>query len=232
MGKQDLMKVKSENYDFYLEKGSAAERDIQEIVALQEEAYKAIASLFDLKEPFRINYFLLGSAEEVGNMYGELYGDFEPCNGFASAPNNIYAVYNEAVKCVGPHEDAHILSYRVNKPGSVFVREGLAMYFDEFWWGKPNQQWVKEFMADGSYVSPGCLLRDEAFYALSDALTYPIAGSFTAFLIKTFGKDKYLQLYKYQGSDFAGEMAKTYHCLPEGLEPEFKKYIAKYGGRG
>lgn len=225
MGKQDFIKIESDNYNFYIKKDSVAERDIEDIIALQEESYQAIVSLFDLKEPFKINYFLLDDATEVGNIYGELYGDYEPCNGFADSPNNIYAVYNETVKCVGPHEDAHILSYRVNKPGSVFIREGLAMYFDEFWWGKPNRQWVREFLEDGSFVSIDKLLNDDNFYALSDALTYPIAGAFTEFLIKTFGEKNYLEFYQYQGTDFPAEIARVYHRSLPDLEAVFKEFV-------
>jgi len=31
-------------------------------------------------------------------------------------PNEIYAVYNDKVKCIGFHEDAHIISYNIAVP--------------------------------------------------------------------------------------------------------------------
>ena len=76
---------------------------------------------------FQINYYLL----ETPKLVGKMYGDNVPCNGFANPPNETYAVYNEKVKYIGYYEDAHIISYILNKPQSVFLREGLAMYFDK-----------------------------------------------------------------------------------------------------
>lgn len=220
-----FIRAESEHYNFYVKEASLAEREIAEIIEVQECAYRAISDLLDLKEAFKISYYLFDTAEEVGNVYGELYGDFEPCNGFASAPDKIYAVYNERIKCIGPHEDAHILSYKVNKPCSVFIREGLAMFFDESWWGRANKLWVKDFLQNGSYVSLGCLLNDEHFYEFPDALSYPTAGAFTEFLIQSFGKDKYLAFYRYQGTDFAAELLRIYEHSLSDLEAQFKEHV-------
>jgi len=72
--------------------------------------------------------------------------DFYYINRFANHPDEIYAVYNGEIKCIGYHEDANILSYTTNRPKSNFIREGLAMYFDKFWWDKTNEEWVLLFL--------------------------------------------------------------------------------------
>ena len=100
---------------------------------------------------------------DTPDLVGEIYGDNEPCNGFASPPDSIYAVYNEEVKCIGPHEDAHLISYTINRPKSMFIREGLAMFFDKFWWGKTNEDWVKSFLHDNRYIDINQLLLDNIF---------------------------------------------------------------------
>ena len=92
----------TEHYIFRYGAGTAAERDIEKIAALQESCFSHICAVLGLTPDFRIEYFLCDSPEEVGRICG----DDEPCNGFADLPNRIYAVYNDAVQCVGFHEDA------------------------------------------------------------------------------------------------------------------------------
>lgn len=154
-------------------------------------------------------------------MVGEIYGDNEPCNGFANPPNEIYAVYNDEIKCIGHHEDAHILSYIINRPSSGFIREGLAMYFDKYWWGKKNEQWVQEFLNEGKYISVERLLSDDVFYEYSDAVTYPIAGAFTKFLIDTYGIKKYILLYSYISKDFLKRFKEVYLKEMKDIEEDF-----------
>lgn len=124
-----LTKYASEHYDFHYVIGSNAERDIKKIVMIQENCFEDICKFLNVYPTFKIQYFLL----ETPELVGEIYGDHDPCNGVANPPNEIYAVYNKKVKCIGYHEDAHIISYLINRPYSNFIREGLAMYFDKTW---------------------------------------------------------------------------------------------------
>ena len=36
---------------------------------------------------------------------------------------------------------------------TYFIREGLAMYFDKFWWDKINEEWVRIFLKENKYYS-------------------------------------------------------------------------------
>lgn len=150
----------TEHYIFHYRPGSYAEKDMESIAALQENCYKRITAALGIVPPFRIHYYLFDTPEEVGAVYG----DYEPCNGFADTPNNIFAVYNQRVKCIGMHEDTHIISYVKGRPKCAFLREGLAMYMDGVWWNCPNKDWVKKFLADGSYVPIEKLLENEVFF--------------------------------------------------------------------
>ena len=176
------------HYDFHYRPNSCAAREIEAIAEQQEACYRKIVAALGVMPDFRIQYYLLDTPEEVG----EVYGDNEPCNGFADMPDAVFAVYNDAVKCIGPHEDTHLISYVPGRPPVAFLREGLAMYMDEVWWGRPNEEWVREFMADGRYVVVDRLLEDDAFYGLSDAITYPIAGAFTRFMAGRMTLQRYL----------------------------------------
>ena len=109
----------SDNYIFNYHVGSVAEKEIEKVINLQETCYDFVCSCLDVNMEVKIKYYLCNSPIEVG----ELYGDNEPCNGFARKPNEIYAVYNDNVKCVGFHEDAHIISYNIAVPPQTFMRE-------------------------------------------------------------------------------------------------------------
>ena len=142
-----MQTFESEHYIFHYGANTAAARDIRKIAALQEGCFSHICAVLGLTPDFRIEYFLCDSPEEVGRIYG----DADPCNGFASPPDRIYAVYNETVQCVGFHEDAHIISYMLNRPDCPAVREGLAMYFDRRWWGIENLDWTGYYLKTGRF---------------------------------------------------------------------------------
>ncbi|MGM9587016.1 MAG: hypothetical protein ACI3VA_05970, partial [Candidatus Limivicinus sp.] len=114
-----MKQFESEHYIFHFTEESKAEADITEIASCQEACFRNICSVLKVSPSFKIDYFLCQSPQEVG----KLYGDNEPCNGFAVMPNRIYAVYNEKLRCIGFHEDAHILSYTLNRPDCPAVRE-------------------------------------------------------------------------------------------------------------
>ena len=65
-----MQKTSSKHYDFYYLKGSVAERDINEIVNLQEKCFKEICNLLGIQPKIRIQYYLLDTPELVGEIYG------------------------------------------------------------------------------------------------------------------------------------------------------------------
>lgn len=111
--------IESENYIFHYGADTKAEQDIGKIVAYQESCFQYICSVLQVKPGFKLEYFLCDSPEEVGRVYG----DNEPCNGFAAPPNKIYAVYNEDVQCIGFHEDAHLISFTINGASNTANRK-------------------------------------------------------------------------------------------------------------
>lgn len=96
----------TQNYIFYYQENSPADRDILKIARTQQSCYAYICSVLKTTPNFKIEYFLCVTAQEIGRIYG----DNEPCNGFTSLPNKIYAVYNDEIQCIGFHEDAHIIT--------------------------------------------------------------------------------------------------------------------------
>lgn len=192
-------KFSSSHYDFYYAAGSSAERDIHTIAEYQEECFIKITQMLKIHPEFRIKYYLFETSLEVGVAYD---GQEEPCNGFTRMPDSIYAVYNEQEQCIGMHEDTHIISYSRKRPDCAFLREGLAMYMDETWLGRPNAEWVYDFLQDGRYVPVGDLADNAVFFEKTDRITYPIAGAFVAFLVQRMGMQKFLNEV-YYAEDFS-----------------------------
>ena len=217
-----MQTFESEHYIFHCGANTAAARDIRKIAALQEGCFSHICAVLGLTPDFRIEYFLCDSPEEVGHIYG----DDDPCNGFASPPDRIYAVYNETVQCVGFHEDAHIISYRLNRPDCPAVREGLAMYFDRRWWGIGNLDWTGYYLKTGRYLPMDKLLDREFFCAHDSSFTYPIAGAFTDWLLTVYGRERYMEMYSRRNP--AAVMEQVYGKTPAELNADFERYVRLY----
>ena len=143
-----------------------------------------------------MEYWLADTPQELG----VLYGDDEPCNGFVRQPNKIFAVYNNDVKCVGMHEDAHIISFSVKKPSSVFISEGLAMYFDKQWQGRENEFICRDLLHLGNIPNVLSLIDNDKFFALNEEIAYPLSGSFTKFLVQKLTMKIYLKEIYYSDS--------------------------------
>ena len=214
-----MQTFESGHYIFHYGANTAAARDIRKIAALQEGCFSHICAVLGLTPDFRIEYFLCDSPEEVGRIYG----DDDPCNGFASPPDRIYAVYNETVQCVGFHEDAHIISYMLNRPDCPAVREGLAMYFDRRWWGIGNLDWTGYYLKTGRYLPMDKLLDREFFCAHNGSFTYPIAGAFTDWLLTVYGRERYMEMYSRPNP--AAVMEQVYGKTPAELNADFEKYV-------
>lgn len=215
-----MKKTETLHYIFHYGESTPAERDIAQIAAGQEACYRYICRVLKIKPDFKIEYYLCDSPEEAGR----LYGDDEPCNGFTALPNRIYAVYNDTVQCVGFHEDAHIISYCINRPDCPAVREGLAMFFDRRWWGISNQDWTVYYLRKGLFTGVSKWIDKEAFFSVDCDVSYPIVGCFTEYLILTHGMERFLDFYGGHGRT-AEEFARTYQQTLAEADLEFMNYI-------
>ena len=216
-----MKQLETEHYIFHYGSGSVAEREIEQIAATQEDCFRQICEALGVMPEFKLQYFLCETPEEVGHIYG----DDDPCNGFAAPPDKIYAVYSDQIKCIGFHEDAHLLSYLINRPSCPAIREGLAMYFDKTWWGIPNEAWTAYYLKTGRYLPADRLLDREFFISYDCTLTYPIVGAFTNWLISRWGMERYLEMYRQK--DMIAAMEQVYAMTPETLGREFADYIRR-----
>ena len=214
-----MEQYETRHYIFNYNKNSKAGKDVIAIAKYQESCLKYICSVLRIYPDFKIEYYLCNTPEEVGHVYG----DDEPCNGFTDLPKKIYAVYNDEVQCIGFHEDAHVISYLINRPNSCAIREGLAMYFDRKWWGIQNLDWTVYFIKTNKYIQINQLLNDDIFFNHDCSITYPIMGAFTDWLISTYGIEKYLEFYKQE--DIINALKEIYNKTPLDMNQSFVDYV-------
>ena len=235
------MELTTAHYVFHYLKNSAAEKEINETAALQEGCYRFITSVLHTSVSGKIHYHFFESREEVGRQYAITHNndDDEPCSGFAipeaksaDGANHIYAVYNDSVKCVGFHEDAHIISYSLGRPASQFIREGLAMFFDRYWWGIDNLSRTRWYAEQGIIPPLSELLDNSKFNEYSDVLTYPVAGAFTGYLIERFGTEKYVEFYRCIALKGNQAFQDIFGVPVRILEKDFSSYIKLFNLRG
>jgi len=213
----------TENYIFYCEENSLAHKEINEIAQTQEKCHNHICKVLGIKSISKIHYYLCDSPEHVG----VIYGDNEPCNAFNDSNNSIYAVYNLALKCIGFHEDAHIISYMAfGVPKYLFIREGLAMYFDRVWLNISNEVWTQYYFRKHDDLIVDLFLERDSFHKLGYMITYPISGAFTEYLIMVYGKENYIRIYSELSARDTNVFEEILGDTIEKIFIEFQKYIS------
>jgi hypothetical protein len=213
---------KSLHYVLHYHPGSLAERDIDEIIELQETCFDYICRVLQVDTDTTINYFLCDTREEVGAFYG----DNDPANGFNRMPNEIYTVYSDDVKCTGFHEDAHLISYNtIARPKSALLRESLAMYFNRVLWRIPNQAWVQVILQMGFYPGLTTLSDNEIFFAERFVISYSVAGVFADYLISIFGINKFKAFYSGDFDNFEEGFFSIFGTKLDDFDRSIKRYL-------
>ena len=192
-GPKPWKQTRTPHYALHYHPGTAAETDIRTIAEVQEAGFETVCQVLGVEQESEIRYFLCACAEETAGV--SLEG--EQNNAVAIPPNLVVALYDDDVKCIGCHEDVHLIARQaLGYPPSLLLREGLAMYFDRTWWGIPNEAWVLELLDSGRYVELAVLADDDQFGGFDCTITYPIAGALVDYLVSRFGMDRFKLLYR------------------------------------
>ncbi len=215
----------SEHYVFHYEAGSKAEQDMRFIAANQETCYRHITSMLGVSKEEKIHYYLYPTPEAVGQECQRRFGEYTPFNGCTASENEILAVYNQNIQCIGIHEDTHILMFTLGFSKSSFLEEGIACAMDALWWGIDNAAWVAYYRKNKMCpsVSELLLLSREAFYAVEDHIAYPLAGAFTSYLLMRFGKGLFRQYYLLETYNATSDT--VFGCSLREIETDFFSYI-------
>lgn len=215
-----LRTTTTDHYRFRYRAGSLAEREIDHIARTQEICLEHICAVLGVAEPPSITYVLCDSPEDVAEQSGE----DEPTAAVACYPSSVFAEYSERNRCIGPHEDAHIVANIIGRPSHAFIRESIAMYFDATWRGIPNRAWVQHFLNTGHGWTTSDLIR--SFDQLDCNVTYPIAGFWAEVLIHRFGAAALVDFYGACGDDPWTAFAATFGVTLA----EFDEYVRRCSG--
>lgn len=210
----DWIKKETNHYIFYYQKNSVAERDIEHIVNIQEKAFQKITLFLKLSKeqlPEHIYYYFYSDKEIKKKLMGDDW--------YAQAIYNkmiVHMLYTDEIKPIGPHEDTHLLSLPLGL-AIGFIQEGLAEYMvGHDWYGNNLDQTTREGLKNNFIkFTPELLFMHKGWSDNVDnneniRYYYALAGSFVEFLIKEFGKNKFLTLYKKLKREYDEENKKLY----------------------
>jgi hypothetical protein len=213
------MSASSEGFDFYFEAGSAAERDIEKIKTNMEKARRRIDSLLGAQSSLRIPVFLVDSRPRMKELVG-----FET-NGVAGDTIQA-AIYSDKVKAIGGHESCHVLTRDIWGPDhGDWINEGLAVYSDDQWWGKPLHALARGMM-DRHQLIP---LRDLVGHLrkFDDTITYPELGSFVKFVYEAHGRDTVKALWQHGAAKNLADLEQEWLAEIAKVEPQSVDYNKK-----
>ena len=210
----------TEHFVFHYPEGSLAEKDIHAIAAKREKAWQAVCECLQAEPDYPAQVYFCDSIQKTNEKYRDRM------NGLFIFPDIIVEVYNEKVKVSCLHELTHMISTLAGNPESRAVREGIAVCFDGTWEGIDITAWAKWFLDTGQIRHIQDLLANDEFNQRRFWSAYPLAGAVTAWLIITFGMEKYLAFYKYR--DSTEGMRIVYGQAPNELDGMFLEYLKAY----
>ena len=194
MKEEKWQETETLHYRLFYHPGSYAGAHIHEISEWQENCYARISGELGVEMDRKIRIYMCESWEEIAEETG-----CPPTNGMTLDYDLIFAVVNGENQCLGPHEDAHLLSFRIAVPESVFLREGIAMYFDGAYHGKKNSQAAKEWIPENRQCDILHFLNNDRFYELPEDISYPLAGAFTEWIIRKYGMERWQEFFRNSG---------------------------------
>ncbi|MCY1720402.1 hypothetical protein OU798_08615 [Prolixibacteraceae bacterium Z1-6] len=188
--------ISSEHFNLYSFEGLLSEKTKLDFLNERESAYREISNFFEITTNLSVNIFLFKTEQIKYNLTGHkgLGWGFD---------NNIVEVFNDSIRIDPYHELAHVIGYTLNDPPAL-IDEGTAVYLSQLYGDKAfsrmigyptksiNEILLLRSKREGLINISTLLLYND----IGDNLAYCTSASFVDFLIKEYGKQKFLELYK------------------------------------
>lgn len=200
---------------------------MEHIVEIQETAYKKIIAFLEVDASNQpIEYFFYPDGQTKKELMGDdwhaqsIYSEFR-----------IHILYTEKNKPIGEHEDTHLLSLSWGL-SIGFLQEGLAEYMTGHAWdGNAHAKYCKEGYEQQYFPSIRILFGHKEWMERSEInmiYFYSLAGAFAAYLINTYGKERFKSLYqktdrKHSRNQHGIVFKKIYNKTIDEIEIEFKQ---------
>jgi hypothetical protein len=165
--------------------------DFQEFGRQCDAAVDELASRFGFRLRRRAAVYVLQSSQELGELFRR------PLRGIALVDVHAVALTDDLdTGETLTHEVAHLYAARWSRRAPPLLQEGLAVWLQGTSGGRPVDAAAVPLLRDGG---PGLhdLLKPGFFFDRSNCGShYLLAGSFTGFLVRRFGWDRYRDLYR------------------------------------
>ncbi|MFH1229937.1 MAG: hypothetical protein V1709_00430 [Planctomycetota bacterium] len=203
------------------EKGSPAERDIEELSTLVEKHYETVRKMYQYDPPCKISYYfhnccpLKVSGDDVWGYV---------CMG------KIHAAYSDQGKDISPHELRHIIQHQINPKAPKFFDEGAANIGIQV--GGLSQHATAKFLG-AEKVKLETLITYPNSFSIDEHVSVPVAHSFCTYLyqrgISQGGTEQQFgNFYKMvTDKNFRQALQQFYGASLEDLEKEWKLLLSR-----
>jgi hypothetical protein len=166
--------------------------------------------------------FLCASYRDVSQIFGPRHG------GIALWSANAIVIGNDCnIDEVVRHELTHLFSLCMNMLAPPLLAEGLSVWLQETEHGLPIDTAVQPALGDRSLTLPRLLKRKVFFSEAKRHSCYLLAGSFTGFLIRRYGWERYRKLFcRCNGSRFQAKFKKYMGVTLEQAEWQWRTHIS------
>jgi hypothetical protein len=194
-----MEKRSTEHFDVYFSEDSTAAQNIERVVAEKEEGYRQICNFLANDPQMRIRLILF---EDMSRKH---WATGHQGMGWAYG-RTIVEVYNDSEQLDPFHETTHILMGPVGSPPALFI-EGFAVYMSQRLGADALEdlsggtatigERTRQLREQGEWIDLDELICYTEIGSMDSRppVAYPLAASFVEFLIDTYGKDKFLQVY-------------------------------------
>ncbi len=179
----------NEDFKIFCKENSLASKDsmISEILQNSWEKAQKKAKIFP-KNQKKFHLYIVDNAKEIKELDGELF------NGLTySKSNTIIQVYEMRFRT---HEFNHLLMIQHFGKSKTWLQEGAAVWSDSVYRKMEINALAHYLWKNNKTISIVDLMNNRKFSAQKSAYTYPQAGSLVSYIIKTFGYEKFLEVWQ------------------------------------
>lgn len=153
--------------------------------AANRAALARTAAYLGVDPPARILYYIYPSNDAKGVLTGDR-GNAH----VAAGKTEIHSIF-----ATDAHEIVHVLTREWGDPSPLYG-EGLAVLLSGGWRGQSLDAACRDIVRQGPLPDVGLLADLAAFRGASDLVTYPAAGFFCQEVLRRFGRETLLALYR------------------------------------
>ncbi len=209
--------IETDNFVIYYDPSSPEAGHIELIAGDHEWRYAELSKFLDLDTQVKIRSYVYPDTETRKRVVGA--GDTTIANPIHKEIHLVYGTFPDPIL---KHELTHVMAgdfgtELLRMSPKVGLLEGLAVAADWSGDGYDPHQWSKAIIQNGMAPDIGDIAGLGFWYA-PPGLSYTLMGSFTRYLIDTYGIDKFKTVYR--TGDFS-----LYGKDLQGLAADWKKFL-------